>query len=92
MEAKDKSILQQIQERYPGIDPDIDIDWEVGEIFFNTGEKQGIDKGRKEVVELLGEEPFEHNYSIGIAEREHLTDDCFACRWEAKLKEWGIEH
>ena len=43
-------------------------------------------EGRKEVVEFIGEEPFEHNYDG----QEHRTDDCFACRYEAKLKEWGL--
>ena len=38
--------------------------------------------GAKEVVDFIGKEPFEHNY---------FSDDCFACKWEAKLKEWGIE-
>jgi len=77
MEAKDKSILQQIQERYPGIDPDIDIDWEVGEIFFNTGEKQGIDKGRKEVVEFV---------------EEHMCNLEEWTGWQEMKEEWGIEH
>ena len=47
-----------------------------------VGEKLGMDK----VVELVGKEPFEHNYSMS----EHHIDDCFACKYEAKLKEWGI--
>ena len=49
----------------------------------NTERKVGI----KEVVELIGEEPFEHNYSM----YGHEVDDCFACKYEAKLKEWGIK-
>ena len=46
----------------------------------------GKAKGRQEVVDFIGVELFEHNYS-GLV---HLLDDCFACKWQAKLKEWGI--
>lgn len=49
---------------------------------FNAGRKVGI----KEVVEFIGEGPFEHNHSM----YGHQMDDCFACRYEAKLKEWNI--
>jgi len=49
--------------------------------------KAGKLEGRREVVDFIGEEPFEHNYDMG----GHRVDDCFACLWEAKLKEWGID-
>ena len=47
----------------------------------------GIKAGRKEVVDFIGKEPFEHNYS----QYGHEVNDCFACRYEAKLKDWGLE-
>jgi len=81
MEAKDKSILQQIQERYPGTDPDIDVDWEIGEIFFNAGEKQGISKGIKEVMEWGETICMEH----GMRKRRK----CDKC-WQAYKKSKGI--
>ena len=43
--------------------------------------------GIKEVVEFIGTEPFEHNYSM----YGHQVDDCFACKWQDQLKKWGIE-
>ena len=42
--------------------------------------------GVKEVVDLIGKAPFEHNYSM----HGHQAEDCFACEYEVKLKEWGI--
>ncbi len=45
---------------------------------YQAGEKAGI----KEVVDFIGKEPFEHDY---------FSNDCFACKWEAKLKDWGVE-
>ena len=47
------------------------------EISFPLGEKQGIDKGRKEVVDWL---------KLAAAEADFMLD-----AWQAKLKEWGIE-
>lgn len=69
MEAKTKDYLQQeILQKFPGTDPKMDIDWDVVEISFKAGERQGISKGRKEVVEfvkdggyLMGDE-WEANY------------------------------
>jgi len=38
MEAKDRNNIQrQILEKYPGTIPDMDIDWEMGEIFYKAG-------------------------------------------------------
>ena len=61
------------------------------EIAFEEGKKAG----KQEMVEFIGKEPFEHNYlSGGFIEggaliTKHSIDDCFACKWQAKLKEWG---
>ena len=61
------------------------------EITFALGEEQGIQKGRREVVEWVKE------HSEVKAE---YTDDLHLLRsyielpsglWQAKLKEWGIE-
>lgn len=38
--------------------------------------------GKREVVEFIGEKPFEHSI------HGHCTGDCFACRWQAQLKIW----
>ncbi|KKM69272.1 hypothetical protein LCGC14_1452490 [marine sediment metagenome] len=53
--------------------------------------KRGKVDGRKEVVDFIGQ-PFEHNeqYLPGASEPTHFEDDCFACKYEAKLKEWGL--
>ncbi len=50
-------------------------------------QRQLVKDSRKEVVDFIGWEPFDHNYS----NRGHEIDDCFACKWESKLKEWGIK-
>ena len=47
-----------------------------------------LQAGIKQVVEFIGEHPFEHN-TTGVYPYNHL-DDCFACRYETKLKDWGI--
>lgn len=54
---------------------------------WDRGYQIGKQIGREEVVEFIGEEPFEHNYSM----YGHEVDDCFACRYEARLKEWGVD-
>ena len=84
MKAKDKSILQQIQERYPGTDPDIDIDWEIGGIFFNAGEKQGIEKV-VEWVETHGDKVYKDLHPDFIAFRRIMEDG-----YQAQVKEWGL--
>lgn len=43
--------------------------------------------GIREVVELIGNDAFEHNDSM----YGHAVEDCFACRWELKLKEWDYD-
>jgi hypothetical protein len=48
-------------------------------------------EGMREVVDFLGEEPFEHNYSGIISPYSHEHNDCFACKWQAFLKENGIQ-
>ena len=86
MKAKDKQHIQQeIKLKFPGTSPEEDIDWEMIEISFKAGIKK--------VVDFIGEEPFEHNeeYKLGTSELIHHKDDCFACRYEAQLKEWGLE-
>ena len=50
-------------------------------------EKELIQQGRQEVVDFIGRDAFEHNYSM----YGHQTHDCFACKYEAKIKEWGIK-
>ena len=84
MESKDRLNIQQITlSKYPGTDPEIDIDWGIVEISFKAGQK--------EVVEFIGN-PFEHNeqYEAGTSNLIHNVDDCFACNYEAKLKELGL--
>ena len=53
----------------------------------NAQDEISLKAGMKKVVDFIGEEPFEHNYDG----QEHLSNDCFACRWQTQLKEWGIE-
>ena len=86
MKLKEKQIIQQqIQEQYPGTDLEIDIDWDMGEIFF----KAGI----KEVVEWI-----EKNSSKGYIYEGQYTYDTNCDNqlftdlgdWQAKLKEWGL--
>ena len=44
MEAKDKQkVLQQIQEQYPSIDPEMDVDWKIVEIAFKAGAKKVVE-------------------------------------------------
>ena len=47
----------------------------------------GKQLGRAEVVELIGDR-IKHTTS---AHKFNETSLCFACRYEAKLKEWGIK-
>ena len=48
MEAKDKKYIEQeILRKYPGTIPDMDIDWDIGEIFFQAG----YDQARDECIE-----------------------------------------
>ena len=60
-------------------------------IAFPLGKQQGI----KEAADFIGAGPFEHNYAMipqgGKPVYTHLTDDCFACKWQAFLKERGVE-
>jgi hypothetical protein len=60
------------------------------EIAFKQGYKEGHSAGIKEVVDFIGQ-PFEHNYFRHGVEETHDINDCFACKFEAKLKEWGIK-
>jgi len=62
MEAKDREYIQsKILRRYPGFDPEMDIDWDVVELVFDAGKQigfeigieQGKAEGRREVVEWL---------------------------------------
>lgn len=46
--------------------------------------------GIKEVVNFIGQ-PFEHNYFRHGVKETHDINDCFACKFENKLKEWGID-
>lgn len=48
--------------------------------------------GIQEVIDFIGQ-PFEHNYfRHGVNGKEvHDINDCFACKFEDKLKEWGVE-
>lgn len=55
------------------------------EISFPAGEKQGIEKGRKEVVEWVKQN---HWHSAdGHLEGDGINDK----KWQAKLKEWEIK-
>jgi len=50
MEAKDRGTIQQeILQKYPGTDPEIDIDWDIVEISFKAGQ----DTERKRIRILL---------------------------------------
>jgi len=64
------------------------------EISFPAGEKQGIEKGIRKVVEWI------HENSIGCISRRDIDDyrtrsgvglSFIGKDWQAKLKEWGIE-
>ena len=84
MEAKDRQIIQQeILRKFPGTDPEIDIDWDIAEISF----KAGI----REVVEWF-------STCVLIEHKDAKNNDIFcrdyrvyAVEWQAKLKEWGID-
>ena len=56
----------------------------------NKAYKAGIEK----VVEYIGK-PFEHHYRWFMTEEQseyrHDKEDCFACKYEAQLKAWGIK-
>lgn len=44
MEAKDKRNLQdEILKRYPGFDPEMDIDWDIVEISFRAGMQEVVE-------------------------------------------------
>ncbi len=47
--------------------------------------------GRKEVVDFIGN-PFKHNITANAFAniRVHNMEDCFACKYEAKLQKWGL--
>ena len=42
MEAKDKQIIwQQIHKQFPGMDAELDVDWDIVEVSFKAGIKEG---------------------------------------------------
>jgi hypothetical protein len=47
--------------------------------------------GVKEVLDFIGENPFEHNYFRHGMNETHDVNDCFACKFDAKIKEWDIK-
>ncbi len=49
--------------------------------------EEAIQLGRKEVIELIGDR-IKH---IASAHKFNETFLCYACRYEAKLKEWGLK-
>ena len=95
MKAKDKkAILQEIWQKFPGMDDEMDIDWEVGEIFYKAGYEQsvldndnwanetyGYRKGIKEVVEWIE----------ATSKTGHPSKFIPSFKWQSQLKEWGIK-
>ena len=57
------------------------------EKYLHRSRQKVFKEGIREVVEFIGTEPFEHNYSM----YGYQVDDCFACKWQDQLKKWGIE-
>jgi hypothetical protein len=47
--------------------------------------KEGLAKGRKEVVEWMGKELLNVNYPAWYVSSQ------YGKKWESKLKEWGIK-
>ena len=45
---------------------------------------QAREEGKGEVVDFVGIDTFQHNYSM----HGHQIDDCFACKWQAQLQKW----
>lgn len=106
MEAKDKEkLLRLTNAKYPGMNPEIDIDWDVAEISF----KAGWEKGWREGINYSNER-FKHKDVFKAGEKECIKE---VVDWvksylikqqgipigylllggelESKLKEWGIK-
>ena len=77
MKAKETKVIQEeILRKYPGTDPEIDIDWDIVEISFKAGMKVAADW-------ISENAPLYNCGECGYV--QHIDDD-----WQAKLKEWGI--
>ena len=100
MEAKDKRVIQEeILGRFPGTDPEIDIDWETAEISFKAGEEKARREATiamNELVNKVSKKQFKAGIR-GVGEWMNDTDMMIMLsprkrrEWQAKLKEWEVE-
>ncbi len=87
MEAKIKqAIWKEINTKYPGTYED-DVDWEIGEIFFGAGCKQGIEDQNEAILRTA-----EATHQAGMQEVVEWLWRCKKIKVpKYQLKEWGIE-
>ncbi len=102
MEAKDrKNIEITVLENYPGMNPELDIDWDVAEISYKAGEDKGKKQGRlvgiREVVRFIDSRYILRDIKPTTTAPETLIrgKDYMVIQpseaWQTKLKEWGIK-
>ena len=83
MEAKTKQMLfSLIHAKFPGMDAEIDIDWDIAEITYKAGKKEVVDWVNK------------HGITHGVVGSKFILSPHTGFNstgWQAKLKEWHIE-
>ena len=77
---KDK-IQRQILEAYPGTIPDMDIDWDMGKIFFKAGIKEVVEWVNKNCLGCQSNTPSNTDEYLGFHKKS----------WQAFLTGKGIK-
>lgn len=100
MKAEDKqAIEQEVLKRFPGTDPEMDIDWEMMDIAFKEGHRNGlslerqgeaylsgVDVGRKEVVDWGLSNCGNPEHPLPWLPKHQ----CPMC-WHNQKEDWGIK-